>query len=102
MAHALKERYGKRFEPNKFSSERIAVPARKAWSAACAVNTIEAYAKLKDVWPTLSWHADQAIKQIKYPPHMRKLVASFGWILWGGLVLFFVGMSIEALGIRPW
>jgi hypothetical protein len=103
MARALQERYGRRLEPNKYASERIAFPVRKAWSAACAANTIEAYTNFKDLWPTLSRQADRAIKQIKYPPHMRRLVASFGWILWGALVLFFVGMmSIEGFGIRPW
>jgi hypothetical protein len=94
MVRALQEHHGKRYEPNKYAAERIAVPLRTAWSAARAANTVEAYTTFKQVWPTLSWHADQEITQIKYPPHMRKLVASFGWIVWGALLAFIVGISI--------
>jgi hypothetical protein len=94
MVRVLRGQHGKHYEPNKYASERIAVPAANAWRAACEANTIEAYTKFKDVWPTLSWHADQQIKEIKYPPHVRKLVASFGWIVWGALFALIVGISI--------
>jgi hypothetical protein len=97
MARILREQLGKVFEPNKYARERIAVPLRKAWSTACAANTIESYTRFKQVWPTSSWHADQAIKQIKYPPHMRKLVASFGWAVWGALLLFIIGIAVAKI-----
>ena len=94
MVQLLRKQHGKACDPNEHAAERAAVPLRKAWSNACAANTVEAFTRLKLVWPTLSWHADQHIRQIKYPPHMRKLVASVGWIACGVLFAFIVGISI--------
>ena len=101
MVRVLCERHGKRFEPNKYASERIAAPAASAWRAACAGNTVAAYTKFREVWPTLDWHAKKQIKQLKYPPHVRKLVSVFLWIAWGALALFAVGIVvIGAFGSR--
>jgi hypothetical protein len=94
MVRILRGQHGKQYEPNNYASARITVPAANAWRAACAANTIESYTEFKDVWPTLSWHADQQIKEIKYPPHVRKLVSTFGWIAWGAFGLFIIGISI--------
>lgn len=93
MVRVLRERHGKRCEPNKYASEQIAVPVASAWRAACAANTVESYTKFKEVWPAHSWHAEQQIKEIKYPLHVRKLVSSFGWIMWGALFALIVGIS---------
>jgi hypothetical protein len=73
MVRVLRERHGKGFEPNKYASERIAVPAATAWHAAGAANTVAVYTKFMEVWPTLDWQAKKQIKQLSYPPHMRKL-----------------------------
>jgi hypothetical protein len=96
MVSVLRERYGKGCDPNKYASERIAVPAADAWRAAYAADTVESYTKFKQVWPTLSSYADQQIKEIKYPAEIRKLVGRFGWILWGALVAFIVGWLVWA------
>jgi hypothetical protein len=98
MERVLRERRGKRYEPNKYASERIAVPVADAWRAACAANTMESYTKFMEVWPTFSWHAEERIKELKYPPHLRKLASGLYWVVWGAVVLFIVvifAMSIE-------
>jgi hypothetical protein len=91
MVRVLRERLGKRCEPNKYASERITVPMESAWRAAYAADTIESYTKFKEVWPTFGSYADHQIKEIKYPREVRKLVGGFGWIVWGVLVTFIVG-----------
>jgi hypothetical protein len=93
MVQVLREQHGKRCEPNKYASERIAVPVAHAWRAACAANTLGSYTKFMSVWPTYSWHARKQIRELKYPPHLRKLAASFLWALWGVLFAFIVGIS---------
>jgi hypothetical protein len=94
MVRVLRERHGKRFEPNKYASERITAPPVTAWRAACAANTVVAYNKFIEVWPTFDWLAKKQIKQLRYPPYMRKLVSNFLWIAWGVLVLFVVGIFV--------
>ena len=91
MVRVLQERFGKRYDPNKYASERIAVPMEDAWRAAYAVDTVESYTKFKEVWPTFSAYADYQIKEIKYPPEVHKLVGRFGWIVWGVLAAPIVG-----------
>jgi hypothetical protein len=88
MVQVLRERRGKRYEPNKYASERVAVPAADAWRAACAVNTVERYTEFREVWPTLSWYAEKQIKDLRYPPHLRDLTM---WAAWGAAALIFVG-----------
>ena len=90
MVRVLRERHRKRYEPNKYASERIAVPVADAWRAAHAANTVESYTKFMDVWPTFSWHAERQIKELRYPPHLRKLASGLFWIMWGALVLFII------------
>ena len=95
MVRVLREQHGKRCEPNGVRPAQIAVPVASAWRAACAANTVESYTKFKEVWPAHSWHAEQQIKEIKYPLHVRKLVSSFGWIMWGALFALIVGISLR-------
>jgi hypothetical protein len=92
MVRVLRERHGKRYEPNKYASERIAVPIENAWRAACAANTKESYTKFKEVWPTHTWYAEKQIKELRYPPHLQKVASSFYWAVWGAVVLFFIGV----------
>jgi len=92
MVRVLREQRGTRYEPNKYASERIAAPVADAWRAACAANTVESYTKFMEVWPTFSWHAEKQIKELKYPPLLRKLVSGVVWIVWGALVLFVIGI----------
>jgi hypothetical protein len=92
MVRLLRERRGSRYEPNKYASERIAAPVADAGRAACAANTVESYTKFMEVWPTFSWHAERQIKELKYPPLLRKLVSGLFWLVWGALVLFVIGI----------
>ncbi len=87
MVQALRERHGKRFDPNKYAAERIKFPAASLWRSACGINTKEAYSRFIEVWPTLDWHAKKQIKELRYPPHVWKLVSRIGWVLWGALVI---------------
>jgi hypothetical protein len=100
MVRVLRERHGKRCEPNKYASERIAAPVADAWRAACVANTVESYTKFMEVWPTFSWHAERQIKELKYPPLLRKLVSGLFWIVWGALVLFVIGIIAIFIGER--
>jgi hypothetical protein len=88
MVQVLRQRYGKRYEPNKYASERIAVPMATAWRLAREADSVEAYTKFMEVWPTnspkrtlrsdhfflLQWYARQRIKVLKYPLYLRKIV----------------------------
>ena len=65
MVQVLRERRGKQHEPNKYASERIAVPAWDAWQAALAANTVESYARFIEVWPTFRRYAEGQIRQIR-------------------------------------
>ena len=94
MVQALRERYGKRFDPNKYAAERIKFPAADLWRAACKMNTKEAYDRFIEVWPTLDWHAKKQIKELRYPPQVRKLVGRIGWMLWGALALGAIGIVL--------
>jgi hypothetical protein len=93
MVQVLREQHGRRREPNKYASERIAVPVADAWHDACAANTVESYAKFMDVWPTFSWYAERRIREARYPPYLRKLGSGLFWILWGA-VLFIIAIAI--------
>ena len=97
MVQALRERHGKRFDPNKYAAERIKFPAASLWRSACEINTKEAYNRFIEVWPTLDWHAKKRIKELRYPPHVRKLVASIGWMLWGALALCAIGAVLAGI-----
>lgn len=98
MARVLREQRGERYEPNKYASERIAVPVADAWRAACTANTMESYAKFLEVWPTFSWYAEKRIKELKYPPHLRKLGSGLFWIVWGAVVLLIAVIVAIAIG----
>jgi hypothetical protein len=90
MVQVLHQRHGKRYEPNKYASERIAVPEATAWRLAREADSVEAYTKFMEVWPyTYSWHltsrsdellffmrwyARQRLKVLKYPLYLRKIV----------------------------
>jgi hypothetical protein len=93
MVRVLREQHGKRYEPNRYASERIAVPVASAWRAACAANTVEFYTRFMEVWPTYGWYAERQIKEIRYPPHLWKLVSGLFWTVWGG-VLFITAIAI--------
>jgi hypothetical protein len=97
MVQVLRERHGKRYEPNKHASERIAVPVASAWRAACATNTVASYTKFIEVWPTFHWQAKKQIKELRYPPYMQKLVAALGWVLWGSIALCIIGVVISTM-----
>jgi hypothetical protein len=88
MVRVLREEHGQHYDPNKYASARIAAPAADAWRAACAANTVERYTKLIDVWPTLSWHAEKQIKDLRYPPRLRELTM---WAAWSTAVLVIIG-----------
>jgi hypothetical protein len=88
MVRVLRERHGKRCEPNRYASERIAVPAANAWRAACAAHTKESYTKFMEVWPAHSGGAERQIKELRYPPHSQDLTM---WAVWGAATLILVG-----------
>lgn len=94
MARVLREQRGKRYDPNRYASERIAVPVRQTWLTVCAANTVEAYSQFMEVWPTYSWYAEKQIRELRYPPHLRRLMSGIGWALWGALVLIMLGLII--------
>jgi hypothetical protein len=94
MVQVLRQRYGKRYEPNKYASERIAVPVATAWGLACEADSVEAYTKFMEVWPDtnsqhrtlrsdqllllMRWYARQRLKVLKYPLYLRKFVRWYG------------------------
>ncbi|MGA8958582.1 MAG: hypothetical protein WB475_00075 [Pseudolabrys sp.] len=95
MVRVLREQFGRHFDPNKYASERIAIPVAKAWVAALTADTKDSYIKFKEVWPTYSWYMEaRPKKEIKYPPYLRKLTSDFFWFLWGAIVLTFIGLVI--------
>ena len=96
MLRILREQYGTLCEPNKYASERIAVPLADAWRAACATNTKEFYTKFMEVWPTQSWWAKDKIREIKYPPYLRVILSHYYWILWAAIIVFLI---CAALGV---
>jgi hypothetical protein len=85
MVEVLRQRYGKRYDPNKYASERVAMPATTAWRLACKANNVDTYAKFMEVWPNYTSLAKLRIKELKYPylPYLRKAILRFGWIAWG-------------------
>jgi hypothetical protein len=97
MVRVLREEYGERCEANKYASERIAVPVADAWRAACAADTMESYTKFAEVWPTYSWYAEKRIKELRYPPHLRKMVSGLYWIVWGVIVLLIIVVISAAI-----
>lgn len=97
MVKVLRERHGKQFDPNKYSAERIKFPATSLWRAACDMNTKEGYSKFIEVWPTLDSHAKKKISELRYPPHMRKLVGRVGWMLWGALAFCAIGFVLAGI-----
>ncbi|MGO9133903.1 MAG: hypothetical protein ACLP8A_07620 [Methylovirgula sp.] len=107
MVRILHDRYGKQYEPNKYASERIAVPVVDAWLAARAANTIESYTKFMEIWPaaqdgintselvrptarTFNRFAKDAIKELKYPSLLRKFSFNIFWVIWGVIILLFI------------
>jgi hypothetical protein len=94
MVGALRERHGIQFDPNKYASERIAGRVSAAWDAACAANTIAAYSKFMEVWPTFDWHAKTRIKGLSY---RRKLVGRLGWMFWGALAFCAIGLMLAGI-----
>jgi hypothetical protein len=101
MVQVLRKRHGKHYDPNKYASERIAIPAESAWRTARAVNTKAAYVRFVEVWPTLDWQAKKQIKELRFPPHVRKFVSGLLWFGWTSLVLFAAGVGASgAFGIR--
>lgn len=40
------------------------------------------------------WRARKKLKELRYPPQVRKLVSSFLWVAWVTLALFAVGIVI--------
>lgn|SRR5262249_32988305 len=94
MVRVLRERHGKRCEPNKRASERITVPAATAFEAALKTNTLESYTRFMEVWPVYSWYAKQRINEIKYPPYLRKGVY---WTCWGAAALFLASFWLNYL-----
>jgi hypothetical protein len=54
------------------------LPVHRAWRAACMENTVPSYTKFIEVWPTLDGPAKKEIKELNYPPHVRKLVSRLG------------------------
>lgn len=97
MVQVLRERHGKRFDPNKYAAERIKFPAASLWRAACKINTKEAYSRFIEVWPTLNSHAKKKIGELRCPPHMRKLVGRVSWVLWGALALCCIGVVLAGI-----
>ena len=51
MVRLLRKQYGKQYDPNKYASERIAVPIMDALRAANAENTVESFTKFMETWP---------------------------------------------------
>jgi hypothetical protein len=94
MVAVLRGRYKKRCDPNKYAAERIAIPVTKARLAAYLTNTVEAWSRFMDVWPTESCDAEAAIARLRYSPHMRKLVSNFFWIGWAAVASLFVGIVL--------
>ncbi len=97
MAHALRLRIGRWLDPNKYAAERIRFPAVDLWRVACKVNTKDGYYRFIEVWPTLDGYAKKQIKELRYPPHVRKLVSSISWMLWGALALCAIGIVIAGV-----
>jgi hypothetical protein len=97
MVQALRERHGKRFDPNKYAEERIKFPVASLWRAACEINTKEAYNRFIEVWPTLDLQANKKISELRFPLHVRKLMGRLGWVLWGALALCCVGFVLAAI-----
>src|SRR5437764_12950459 len=82
VVKALRQQLGRRgrdYDPNKYASERIAIPASRAWRAACEANTVASYTRFMDVWPIYKWHAEQQIRELKYPPYLRKGMSALFW-----------------------
>jgi hypothetical protein len=95
MVRLLRERYGKRYDPNKYASERIALPnGWKALIAAQKENTVEAYTKFMETWPNnvLRRMAKERIRELRYPPYLRWLLSNWAWLVWGGVVLLIIGI----------
>jgi hypothetical protein len=97
MVQVLRQRHRKGFDPNKYAAARIKYPAPGLWRAACEINTKEAYTNFMAVWPSLDAQAKKQIKELRYPPHVRKLVSSIGWMLWGALALCAIGAVLASI-----
>jgi hypothetical protein len=93
MVEVLRQRYGRQCKPNKYASERIAIPIRTAWRLACEANTVESYTRFIGVWPTWAWHAKQRIKELKYTD-LRKVF----WIVWIAVALFIASFIFRSVG----
>ena len=86
MVEVLRQQYGKQYEPNKYASERLAIPVATAWHLAREADSVEAYTKFLEVWPTNSLNptltirsffvraARVRLKVLKYPLYLRKIV----------------------------
>jgi hypothetical protein len=92
MVRALREQHGVRHDPNRFASERLAVPAATAWQTACAANTVEAYNEFINVWPTLREYAERQIRELKYPPHLQKRLENLSWLAYAAVISLVIGI----------
>ena len=97
MVRILRKQHGDRYEPNRYASERIAVPMADAFRAACAANTIESYTKFREVWPTFSEYVEHRIRALKHP-RLKKWMLRLGWLVWGAIALAFA--AVVLLSIR--
>jgi hypothetical protein len=90
MVRVLREQYREQRDPNKYASERIAVPIEDAWRAASAANTKEGYTEFMEVWPNQTLWARSKIREVKYPPYLRTVFSSFYWIVLAAIIAFLV------------
>jgi len=87
MVPILRRKLGRNYEPNAYAKLRVGFSPQETWSAASEGNTIKSYTNFMRVWPTFSQHAEKKIRDLKYPPHVRKLFSLLAWAAWAGVLL---------------
>lgn len=96
MVTALRERVGRRCEPNRFASERMAAPAAAAWNEARSLDTLHSRTRFGEIWPNYAWLATDRLREIRHP-RLRRLRAIAFLVLWGALASLCVALIVLSI-----
>jgi hypothetical protein len=89
MAKLLKRKLGYGLDPNKYARERVSgTSVVSAWQVAIWENTVPAYMRFMETWPTHREEARERLWKLKHP-HLIRWTPRLGWLLWGAVVAFF-------------
>ena len=95
MVQLLYKMHWKRYDVNKYASERVTIGPMDALLVAAREKTVASYTKLLETCPHLlfaSAYAKNELKLMRYSPYLQWFVSHFWQILYGALILLIIGI----------